>query len=80
MCLLSHCVCHVKEIQDIQQFSIFMNPKGIVMTEDRRQWATTSMKADIDSDEYQMGAAGNAISLAQRDALKPRRFSGFNRC
>lgn len=50
------------------------------MTEDRRQWATTSMKADIDSDEYQMGAAGNAISLAQRDALKPRRFSGFNRC
>lgn len=27
------------------------------------------MKDDIDSDEYQMGAAGNAASRAQRDAL-----------
>lgn len=27
------------------------------------------MKDDIDSDEYQMGAAGNATSRAQRDAL-----------
>lgn len=40
-------------------------------TEDWRQWATTSTKAHIDSDEYQMGAAGNAISRAQGDALKP---------
>lgn len=76
--LWSHCVCHVTEIQVIQQFSIFMTPKGIVLTEDRRQWATASMKADINSDEYQMVAAGNAISRAQRDALKPCRFSGFN--
>lgn len=57
-----------------------MNPRGIVMTEDRRQWPTTSVKADINSDEYQMGAAGNAISRAQGDALKLCRFSGFNQC
>lgn len=38
------------------------------------------MKVDIDSDEYQMGAAANAISRAQREALKPCRFSGFNQC